>query len=258
MLLLMTLPAWGWGATGHRVVGEVAEHHLSPGVAAAVEDLMGAESLARASTWPDEIRSDRAHQEANPDEKRWHYINAAPDQSLAEARAADPWNIWDGIEQNLAILGDTSLPDEERVIALRWLVHLVGDAHQPLHAGYGHDWGGNRIVVTWFGEPTNLHSVWDEELIAHTKLSYTELADFVDVASQEQVADWQDDPIEVWIQESRDLLEPAYKTNYGKLEYGYVYEHMPTVERRLLQGGVRLAYLLETTLEPVKVRKKRR
>ena len=123
MLLLMTLPAWGWGATGHRVVGQVAEHHLSPEIAAAVEQLMGQESLARASTWPDEIRSDRAHQEANPDEKRWHYINAAPDQSLAEARAADPWNIWDGIEQNLATLESMSAEmgwDLTRVTRSEW------------------------------------------------------------------------------------------------------------------------------------------
>jgi hypothetical protein len=252
---LLSGTAHAWGATGHRVVGEIAERHISKRTRTALTAILGADpadscstSLARAANWPDEIRSDPAWTARDPDAAKRHYINAPPDQPIA--RPAEGENIWAAIELYQARVADPALPTEERRQAICWLTHLVGDAHQPLHAGYAHDWGGNKVNVSFFDEKTNLHSVWDEYLIDRTHLSYTELADFIDHASPAQIAAWRAAPVQVWLQESRDLMADAYDVGDHFLSYSYVWRQTPVVEARLLQGGHRLAELLDQALDP--------
>lgn len=262
--ILVVAPALAWGPTGHRAVGHIAQRHVSPQTRAAIEALMGPESLARASTWPDEIRSDPAWREAAPDDWRQHFINAPLGEPLSFAVPDVPspasTNIYTAIQRYEAVLADRRAPEEDRRVALRWLVHLAGDAHQPLHAGSGEDRGANRVTVAWFDEKTNLHTVWDERLIQHTELSYTELVDFIDHPTAAQITEWQAAPVTTWLEESRALLPACYETGDGWLSYDYAWRHTPTVERRLLQAGVRLAGQLDRVLgEPAgKPRKRRR
>ena len=107
------------------------------------------------------------------------------------------------------------------------------------------DEGGNTRTVAWFDEKTNLHAVWDEKLIEHTRLSYTELTDFIDHPTPGQIMDWQAVGMRVWLEESRTLLPACYETGDGWLAHDYAWAHTPTVERRLLQAGVRLAAVLD-------------
>jgi hypothetical protein len=250
--LLTVTAAFAWGPTGHRVVGHIAERHLSPTTRAAVERLMGAESLARASTWPDEIRSDPAWQKKAPNDWRQHFINAPKGEDLrfeptdADGKPAN--NLLSAVRRYESVLADRDAPPEDRRVAMRWLVHLAGDAHQPLHTGTGADRGANSITVAWFDEKTNLHTVWDERIIQHTELSYTELADFIDYAAASDIEAWQAAPVETWLTESRALMPDCYEIDDGWLSYNYMWRHRPTVERRLLQAGWRLAGQLDRLL----------
>ena len=174
ILAVFLLPAlaFSWGKTGHRVVGQIAENHLSPKAAAAVRDLLGPDSLAEIANWADEIRSDPSWKRADP----WHYVNI-PDGETYEAMTKNPaGDIIVAMKRFEATLRNPAAPKEERIQALKFLVHMIGDIHQPLHAGKRDDLGGNRVSVHWFRsvEATNLHTVWDDLIIEQEKLSFTE------------------------------------------------------------------------------------
>lgn len=234
-----------WGATGHRAVGDIAEAHLTPWAAAQVRALLGTESLARASTWPDEIRSDDAWDHSHP----WHYINLEDGQTLETLERNPQGDILEAMERFAAVLRDDAASYRDKVIALRFLVHFVGDIHQPLHAGRASDRGGNEIAVIFFREPSNLHAVWDSGMIERQGLSFTELVRFIHHPTPREVASWQDSTFRDWVEESLALRQRCY--DYGPqegpagtpptLSWEYSYQHLPLVHRRLLQAGVRLA-----------------
>jgi hypothetical protein len=249
VLVLLVCPgaARAWGPNGHRVVGWIAESHLSEGALAAVRELMGPESLARAATWPDEIRSDPSWRRADP----WHYISIDDAETLETTARAEGGDVLEAMARFEAVLRDPQAAREDRVEALRFLVHFVGDVHQPLHVGRRADRGGNEILVLWFGEPTNLHSVWDGRMIESEELSFTELARFIDHPTPEEVAAWRAGGYREWIAESFALRSEVYDLGDRRLGYGYAYEKLPIVRRRLVQAGVRLAGLLEAIFTPV-------
>lgn len=240
---LTTQPAAAWGPKGHRVVGQVAENHLSPEALAAVRELLGSESLARAGTWADEIRSDPAWERAAP----WHFISIDDDETLETTERSPEGDVLSAMERYEGVLRDPESPREDRVEALRFLVHFVADVHQPLHVGRRADGGGNDTLVLWFGEPTDLHHLWDTDLVEYQGLSFTELVRFIDHPSAD-VAAWQEGSYEDWIAESFALRGRVYDLGNRRLGYDYANENVPVVERRLLQAGVRLAGLLDDVL----------
>lgn len=246
LLLCWSLSAMAWGPNGHRIVGQIAENHLTDKAREGIAELVGRASLARISTWADEIKSDPAWRHASP----WHYINVPPGQTLEAARRNPRGDVVEAIQRFEGVLRDRGAGRKERVDALRFLVHLVGDVHQPLHAGYGSDRGGNDIRVSWFGESTNLHAVWDEHLVEHQRLSFTEWVRFFGHAEPGEIDAWQRATIGDWVRESRAMLPAVYdyggsraaKTPY--LGYAYIFKHIDGVKLRLLQAGIRLGGLL--------------
>jgi hypothetical protein len=244
LFILLAIPALAWGPVGHRAVGRIAERHLSPETARQVAALLGPDRLAYVGTWADDIRSDPAWAKA----ESWHWVTIQLGQTYAESKKNPAGDVLEAIARFERTLADPAAPRLERQQALKWLVHLVGDVHQPLHVGRGDDRGGNEVVVLWFGEPSNLHSVWDSGLIGRSELSSIELAEKADAATPEEVKAWRaSSPLE-WAAESSALLDKVYVLGDRRLSFRYLYEHWPTVEKRIAQAGVRLAGLLDRVL----------
>jgi hypothetical protein len=187
ILLLTSSSASPWGAIGHRIVGRIAEQHLSSEARQHIQALLGPESLAQVSTWPDEIRSDPAWNHADP----WHYVSIADDETYETAPKNPAGDVVEALQRLTGVLRDPQAPPQDKVTALKFLVHLVGDIHQPLHVGRREDQGGNTIQVQWFGAPSTLHTVWDAQLIEAEKLSFSEFAAFLAPPTATEVATWQ-------------------------------------------------------------------
>lgn len=245
--LLISSSAFSWGKLGHRITGQIAQDLLSEKAKLEVQKIIGNESLAQISNWPDFIKS-------NPEMRKkysaWHYVSFPKTASLEKRKVSMKGDIFYGIKTFTKVLKDKDESQEEKRKALAFIVHLVGDIHQPLHVGYPEDKGGNKLSLSWFGSSTNLHGVWDEKLIQSQELSFTEYSKEIKAsADPAQFSKWQKSDVALWAQESRDYLPKVYQFKQGKYwEYAYSYKHIGFVNERLLKGGVRLAGLLNSIL----------
>lgn len=248
-LFVQTAPAHAWGQTGHRVTGVIADAHLSGHARARIAQILDGESLAEASTWADEMRSNPDpfwQREAGP----FHYVTVPAGEAYAHHHAPAEGDAMTALARFSAQLRDPDTDSETRRLALRFIVHIIGDLHQPLHAGRGDDRGGNDVRVTWFGNDTNLHAVWDSGLIDGQQLSYSEYADRLMRRTRpaDVIAWWIADPV-VWISESTALRETLYPEE-ARLGYDYAYRFRPQAEQRLAQAGVRIAAYLNQLFDP--------
>jgi len=247
-------PALAWGKTGHRVVAKIADSQLSGLARAHIRELIGVESLDEASTWPDEMRSDPApfwQKTSTP----WHYVTL---NGLTYDHAPSEGDALEAIERFRAVLMDPKASRADKQLALRFIIHLVGDLHQPLHVGKCCDRGGNEVKVRYFGKESNLHAVWDSALVDDQQLSFTEYAERLERhISPQDVIDWWTVRPKDWIDESARIRETVYPdlpppSSNGEatpaplpdLSYAYVYKFTPVVNQRLSQAGVRLAAYL--------------
>lgn len=231
---------FGWGATGHRATGFIAEQYLNAKARKRVRQLLKQESLAMVSTWMDEIRSDSTYNYTTD----WHWTTI-PDGGRYEDVESNP----DGkavimIEKFTNELKSGKLTVKQQAEYLKMLVHLVGDIHQPLHVGKPGDRGGNEIKVKWAGEDSNLHRVWDSDMIDDTKLSYTEFAQSLGKPDAVTIKKWQQTSVREWVKESMTLRPQVYNIGKGNLGYRYSYVNMPSVRERILKAGIRIAGLL--------------
>lgn len=252
-LTLFSFEALAWGNIGHRVVGQIAESRLTPKTLAKVYALTGKETLADLANWPDWIKSDEAWNHAST----WHYVSIPDGQSYEDITRNPNGDIVQAITRFAKEVGDQSLPKQKRWEALAFLVHLVGDIHQPLHVGKADDQGGNAVKMTWFDKPTNLHEIWDEKLIEMEKMSYSDYTRFIDKQDRSREVVWAQAPLQVWMQESQRLRSMVYdnvpKVAEGEAlprywEYKYYYKVAKTMNQRMLMAGVRLAAILEANL----------
>lgn len=246
LFFFVPLHTMAWGLLGHRVTGEIAEKYLTTTAKKEIQKLLGNESLAMASNWADFIKSDSTYNYIGP----WHYIDLSTGMNAAQLRnylkTDTVPDVYTKVNLIISQLRIKSLSKTKKIFYLKLLIHFIGDMHQPMHASHAEDNGGNNIRLTWFSTPTNLHRVWDENLIEFQQLSYTEMAAAVNYATAAQVKQWQKQPISDWVIESYDLAEQLYKEVQpnDKLSYPYNYSHLAMLNRQLLKGGVRLAGLL--------------
>lgn len=240
-LFFISAKVFGWGQTGHRVVGEIAENHLSKKAKKAIEKILGRESLAVASTWMDDIKSDDAYDHTHD----WHWVTIPGGKTYGESEKNSHGDIVEATGRMIMILRNDTVQLADKKKALRFLVHLIGDLHQPLHVGTGEDRGGNDVKVKWFYENSNLHRVWDSEIIDSKQLSYTELAENIDHASKDQVKKWQQGSIQDWAMEAVSYREQVYDTgDPDKMGYEYMYKNWDLVQQQLEKAGIRLAGIL--------------
>ena len=226
----------GWGKTGHRIVGKVAETYLTKNAKTQIKKLMGHHDLSRMSNWADEIKSDPEWKKAND----WHWCTIPDGETYKKDKHSG--QAVEKINEFISTLKNKKSKKEEKQIALKFIVHLIGDLHQPLHVGNGLDRGGNNVRLKWFNESTNLHSIWDSKLIDFQKLSYSEYANYILLKEDRgKIRKWQGDDILTYIHESRDLRNQCYDFSGENLKWEYFYKHKELLEKRLLQGGVRLS-----------------
>ena len=257
--MLMVVPAsWAWGPLGHRLVADVAWDHLTPEARASVQVLLGRQSLADVSSWADHYLI------GNYQTFYWHFINIPPDATsyvrerdcLVQPRteAGSRIDVWrdcvvERIPYNAERVGDASLDHADRAIALKFLVHLVGDEHQPFHT-FGVGRGGNDIAVKVWGSDRcgqwgcNLHEVWDEKLIEHRGLDEAAWRTLLEgeIAEKHMVAG--DGDAAAWAMESHDLAKAAMVTAGIDIDQAYYERNIGVVRQRLEEGGLRLAKLI--------------
>lgn len=272
MFLCAGTGAHAWGTKAHLVIGMLAEERLTPAARAAVTTILAGEDLASASLWMDAMRDSQDKREfwtryaAN-----WHYVNIAHGSDYSASPKNPRGDAYLALQACVAILLGEPLPagpvveglelyfddfdarsPEARQFALKFLLHILGDLQQPLHSGFAEDRGGNQVELRWFGEPTNLHSLWDTLLLEQQRRSAEEtsrrLSERIgrtpgsDIRAMESA-----DPL-IWMQESQRLLERIYARHADSNELGdaYAAEFVPTVEAQLVKGGLRTAYFLNS------------
>lgn len=241
ILLLFFIPLVSfadWGKTGHRVIGEIAAMNLTPEATAAVKSLLEGRSIARIGTWADEIRSNPAYNKYTT----WHYVNLPLDKKYEEVEHNGD-NVVKAINLCIAGLKNADTSQEEKAFYLKYLIHCLADLHQPLHTGREEDKGGNSIYLKYFGRKTNLHRVWDTNLIEDYGMSYTELA--------QNLMGRNNDPVTIgtaedWANESHQEVAKIYsEIEEGQnLGYLYNYNNLPLVKDKLYKAGIRLAAVL--------------
>ncbi len=242
-MLIGSQLAMAYEKTGHRVVAEIAERHLSDIARKRIGEILGPKvSLAEVANWADEMKS-------NPDEYWreagvYHYLNVPAGQTFEDTPRNPAGDVLSAYEKFTATLKSSASSRAEKQLALKFLVHIVGDMHQPMHFGHASDRGGNLVKVIWFDQVTDLHSVWDIFLIDKEKLSFTEWANFLDKADPDMVAIYQKaSPID-WIHEGLALRDKIYNVGDRNFSWGYVYKYRPVIREELLKGGLRLAGVL--------------
>jgi len=228
-------------------VGEIAEHHLTPRARAEVEKLIAPQTLADVSTWADEIRYLPEWKKADT----WHYISIDDGETLSTTARNPLGDVLEAMERMERTLRDRAASPTERAEALKFLVHFVGDVHQPLHVGRRDDSGANKFEVVYNRRTIDLHWVWDALIVNDQGYSYSELARALDHPTAQQIRAWQRASFADWIGESQALRPLVYRLPEDrKLNSLYAYERWPTIKERLLQAGVRLAGRLNAIFDP--------
>jgi hypothetical protein len=257
-MLVFAPAAQAWGPLGHSVVAELAQRHLSPAAEAEVERLLAPEHtqrLADVANWPDQVQNDPARAALWKQTRSQHYVNFrggsncdyVPPRDCRDGRC-----VVSGLQYYVGVLGDRSQPDAVRREALKFVVHFVGDIHQPLHAGYRDDKGGNDYQVQYEGTGTNLHKVWDSKMLYTRDLDWQAYAQALDspvpVALPAPVAPL-DNRYAQWAEEScRITAEAGFYPPGHKIDQAYVKAELPVAELRLRQAGRRLADVLNLAL----------
>ncbi len=246
IFIIVFQSAWSntpiWSKTGHRVVGEIAQQHLTRKARKAIAKLLEGQSLAAVSNFADEIKADSTNRRFSP----WHYVNFSADKKYGEEPPSAYGDLMTGIEKCMAVVKDENSSKEDKAFYLKMLVHLIGDLHQPMHVGRLEDKGGNDIQLQWFGRGSNLHRVWDSNMINDYGMSYTELATSLPKWTKNQKKAILQGTIYDWVEESQDIANELYESvEVGeKLAYRYAFVWWDTVETQLQKGGLRLAKVL--------------
>ncbi len=259
--ILLPSLSLAWGSTGHRAVGLIAENHLTLKARKAIKKITGDESLAQMSTWPDYIKSNPKHDFRKP----WHYINIKDGGTYTKTATNSRGDVVISINEQIKTLKNKKSTKNQKAIALKFLVHLIGDIHQPLHVGRSKDRGGNSLKILFFKAETNLHRLWDENMIDHSKLSFTELTRFVDRPSQfhkkwlnTNAEDWANEAVRLrgivynftesyikpYSQEHLTMTPKLFNGKVPKVSWRYITRNWPVIKKQIHKAGRRLANTL--------------
>lgn len=251
--IMITLPAvlsvFAWGQKGHDVTAYIAEKHLTPATKGAVDSILEGKSMVYWANWLDNA----SHTKPYAYTKTWHFKNIDKGERYEEAYANPAGDIVTAIKAQIEILSSPAASIEASQLAMKILVHLLGDLHQPLHMGHATDLGGNRVKVKYFGRDTNLHSVWDSSIpeSAH-KWGYSEWREQIDRADEALRYSIIGGTVDDWAKQTVRICDGVYDyfPEGGNISYDGVADWTPVVENQLLNGGLRLAHILNMIYDP--------
>lgn len=245
ILFMQGIPAFGWGSKGHEVIASIAEAHLNKRTKKEVRKLLDGHTMVYYATWMDEIRNDPAYAFT----RTWHYANVDEGKTYETMDKQPDGDVVTATLLSIKQLKNKNLSDSVRSEYLKYLIHMIGDMHCPMHAGRATDRGGNDYPVVWKKEKTNLHRVWDDLLINEAKKWNTiEWAAYIDVDmnKKQRKAIEAGGPLD-WFKESVVVAKDIYDNTPENQEIptkDYVRKYTPVVEGQFLKAGYRLAGLL--------------
>ena len=255
LMLMSSISAFGWGQKGHDVVAAIAEQHLTKKARKALNEILDGKSIVYYSSWMDNIQNSPYWENGYNKTKTWHYANVDKGETYQTMSKNPDGDVITGLEFLTKELTENydNLTDSTRADYVKMIVHMVGDMHCPMHAGRLSDRGGNGTKVKWFGQNTNLHSIWDSKMIdSARKWNYSEWVDQLDRTDKKFRNSVMRGTYEEWFKETvegaasiYEYVESMEKDN-PNLSYQFVYDFSHLLEDRLLVGGYRLAYVLNT------------
>ena len=258
LMLLSSSAAFAWGPKGHDVVAAIAERHLTKKTKKALNELLDGKSIVYYSSWMDNIQNSPYWNDGYNQTKTWHYANVDKGLTYQTMTKNPKGDVVTGLEMLTKELKDNynNLTDSMKVDYVKMIVHMVGDMHCPMHAGRFSDRGGNQMKIKWFGQNANLHSVWDSKIIdSARKWSYSEWADHLDRTDKKFKNSVMCGTFEEWFMDTVEYAASIYDyvenidSETPNLSYKFVYDFSPLLEDRLLVGGYRLAYVLNSIFD---------
>jgi hypothetical protein len=228
-----------WGSVGHKITAKIAYSQLNKATKDSLGSYLGESTIEDASVWMDEVRSNHEYDYQKP----WHYIN------IEKGASFDPMStdniVWE-LQRVIAELKERNkYPKEQIATDLKILIHLVGDLHQPLHVGYGSDKGGNTVHLTFLAENSNLHKVWDTEIIKEKHITEQSCLQLLPSYSKEDIAKIEKLDVVGWMNESRSYLPDVYGFQNDVIDQKYIDANSKTIEKLLLLSGLRISHVLE-------------
>lgn len=242
-LLAVSVNGYSWGQKGHDVTCAIAQKHLTRKAEKKISAILDGKSIVYWANWMDNASHTPEYQYTST----WHYKNIDADETFETAQINKDGDVLIAVNEQIAALKSGKLNKEEQALALKFLVHLVGDMHCPMHMGHKSDRGGNKWQVQFFGRGSNLHKIWDSEVIESArKWTYSEWTEQIDRCSKEQVSKIMEGDPNTWGKQTYQLSTKLYESTPqgAKLSYDYVNEWSEMLEQQLLNGGIRLAAVL--------------
>ena len=259
-IMMESVSLYAWGPMGHDVVASIAEQHLNRKTKRKISRLLGGHSIVYYSSWMDNIQNSPYWENGYNQTKTWHYANVDKGLTYQTMQKNENGDVVNSLEMltDAMINRYDELTDSMKVDYVKMIVHMVGDLHCPMHAGRLSDRGGNDTKVKWFGQPTNLHSVWDSRMIdAVRKWNYTEWVEQLDRTNRKYRKNVTEGSYEDWFTTTVANASKIYnyveaidqqlpEEELPNLSYQFVYDFSPMLEEQLLLGGYRLAHVLNT------------
>lgn len=250
LMAATAISASAWSQKGHDTVAYIAEKHLSEAAADSVSALLDGRSPVYWANWLDNA----SHTPDYAYTKTWHYKNIDEGIGYSEAPLNPKGDVVTAIREQIAVLSDQKSTRSQKTLALKILIHTVGDMHQPMHMGHLSDLGGNKVKVKFFGRDANLHSIWDGSLMNSGRAwSYTEWQQQIDRLRPEEEMFEASGNIDQWAEQTYAIACRVYDyfPEYAKVSYNEVAKWTPVIEQQLLRGGLRLARILNAVYDPV-------
>ena len=253
-MLLNSISAFAWGSKGHDIVAAIAEQNLTAKAKKNLDQLLEGKSIVYYSSWMDNIQNSPYWEYGYNKTKTWHYANVDKGFTYETMAKNEKGDVITALNMLTAELTENydNLTDSMRVDYIKMVVHLVGDLHCPMHAGRLSDRGGNEYKIKWFGQNTNLHSLWDSKLIESARTwSHTEWRDHLDIVDKKYKKAAIQGAYEDWfaatVENAAEIYDYVERNGTDKLDpYQYIYDFSPMLEEQLLLGGLRLAHVLNS------------